>query len=73
MMSGNRSRRLCGICAKLVGACGYGYVSHMRAHVRRGEATEFLHTDWRLGACYEFRLTKAGLKLYPNASRRPIS
>jgi len=39
---GNTSRMNCELCGQNIGACGFSYVSHMRMHVRKGEATEHL-------------------------------
>ena len=55
---GNTSRMNCEICGQNIGACGFAYVSHMRAHVRREEATEHLTGSVLLwGGRYEFKLT----------------
>lgn len=38
--NGVYTRSPCAICGKSVSNSGRGYVSHMRMHVRRGEAKE---------------------------------
>jgi hypothetical protein len=38
----------CKFCGKRISTCGLGYVSHMRAHVRRGEAKEYVNLSTRL-------------------------
>jgi hypothetical protein len=38
--TGKYGRSRCFLCLKMVTNCGLGYVSHMRSHVRRGDAVE---------------------------------
>jgi hypothetical protein len=52
---GVHGTRECDICKRSIGRNGQAWVSHMRAHVRRGEATEKLTGDWKFGAHYEYR------------------
>ena len=55
MTMGNRKitygHQRCEVCGKRITTCGMGFVSHMRAHVRRGEAREhFIEREF--GPCY---------------------
>lgn len=62
-MSGVTTRCKCEICGKDIGRAGFAYVSHMRAHVRRGQATEKLQGDWKFGSTYVYAATlKEGAK-----------
>ena len=41
----------CSICGRQISENGFGYISHMRSHVRRGEAIESrdnIGGPWRL-------------------------
>lgn len=48
-------RRKCHVCGKETSTNGLAYTNHMRAHVRRGEATE--HWDFS-GKFLEFETVK---------------
>ncbi len=55
---GNSSRVNCELCGQNIGRAGFAYVSHMRAHVRRGEATEHISgTVLEWGNQYVFKPT----------------
>jgi len=54
---GNSSTAPCEICGEWKGQTGFAYVSHMRKHVRNGEATEHLSGDWQFGGRYEYKST----------------
>ena len=56
-------RAPCFICGKRVSSAGLGHVSHMRAHVRRGEATEEYIGEFPYGSHqYERAKVKEGKK-----------
>jgi len=52
---GVHGTRECPLCKQQIGRNGMAWVSHMRAHVRKGEAREELTGDWEFGAHYEYR------------------
>ena len=51
---GVHGTRQCGICKRQIGRNGMAWVSHMRAHVRKGQATERLRGNWMSGSRYEY-------------------
>lgn len=58
--NGVYTRSSCFICGQLISNAGLGYVSHMRKHVRRGEATEHrvYYGKYDYGYRYEQPTTK---------------
>lgn len=42
------NRSPCKVCERMISNCGMAYASHMRAHVRRGEATEHPFMSFRV-------------------------
>jgi hypothetical protein len=45
----------CLCCGRLIPRSGFGYSSHMKAHVRRGEAVESYDERYR---CHDYRPAK---------------
>ena len=60
-------RYSCEFCGQSIGIAGFARVSHMRAHVRRGEVREYLTGDWIFGATYKYEATAKGKLLLAKA------